>query len=308
MRLNQMKLRPVLMGGVLVGLLAAGGCQGAMESMTGSGAAPGSNEEIALDADASAAREVAAPSPEMPRAQPQLAKTASISIQVEDMDASLEQAIAITQQQQGDVLNLQDNAPNRLGDRYTAYIQLRVPQENLDATLVSLETLGIVQSRSLTAEDVSNQLVDFQARLRNLRRTEEMLLDIMGRSGEMGEVLQVAQELSNIRSSIEQIDAQLQALQTRVAYATINLNLEAAVASAPPNRALISQLQTTWEGATRSLGDVLVGLMKVGIWLMVFSPFWLMAIAIVWVYHARNQRPATTPTSDGEDLEQTPEI
>jgi hypothetical protein len=223
---------------------------------------------------------------------PQLVKTATMQVMVEDMEASLEQAIAIAQQQQGDILNLQDNAADGFGSRPTAYIQMRVPQERLDATLDALAELGTVQSRSLRAEDVSNQLVDFQARLRNLRRTEETLLEIMERSGEVGDVLQVAQELSNVRSTIEQIDAQLQDLQTRVAYSTINLDLEAAVAGTPPDRALGSQLRNTWQGATQSLGDVLVGLLQLGIWLVVYSPFWLTAIAIIAVFQQQRQRRA----------------
>jgi hypothetical protein len=91
-------------------------------------------------------------------------------------------------------------------------------------------------------------------------------------------VLSVAKELSNVRESIEQINAQLKSLQNQVAYSTITLNLEATVSSSNQGRALGVQIQETWNKSTHSLGDFTVGLLRLGIWLMVYSPF-LLAIA-----------------------------
>ena len=123
----------------------------------------------------------------------------------------------------GDLLRLDDAIPTDPTQRHTATLELRVPQAKLDLTLDQIAALGTVQSRSVSAEDVSNQLVDFKARLRNLRKSEDVVRGIMERSGSVGDVLKVSQELSNIRNAIEQIDAQLQQLQTQVAYATISL-------------------------------------------------------------------------------------
>lgn len=66
----------------------------------------------------------------------------------------------------------------------------------------------------------------------------------MDRSGSVRDVLSVAKELSNVRQSIEQIDAQLKNLQNQVAYSTITLNLEAAVSGNAPQRAFGSQMQS----------------------------------------------------------------
>jgi peptidoglycan hydrolase CwlO-like protein len=94
--------------------------------------------------------------------------------------------------------------------------------------------LGTVENRNITAADVGDRLVDFQARLTNLQKTEANLQKIMARAGSVRDVLSFAQELSNVRETIEQIDAQLKTLQNQVAYSTITLNLEAAVSSTIP--------------------------------------------------------------------------
>ncbi|NJO73093.1 MAG: DUF4349 domain-containing protein [Leptolyngbyaceae cyanobacterium RM1_406_9] len=239
---------------------------------------------------------------EVPRSLPQLIKTADITVVVDAVDESLDQATAIAQQQQGDVLSLQNQTPPNDYYRHTASLQMRVPQERLEATLEALGELGTVQRQAITAEDVSTQLVDFQARLRNLRRSEEMLLQIMERSGDIGEVLKVAQELSTIRNSIEQIDAQLSSLQNRVAYSTINLSLEGAIADTPPQRAIGIQLQETWESASHSMGKLTVDFVQLGIWLAVYSPYLLIfAGGAFWgTRYLRGRRSHAIPaTSEG---------
>lgn len=239
---------------------------------------------------------------DVPRSQPQLAKKAELTLIVDSVDDSIDQVTAIVREHQGDLLGLQDQTPPNEYYRHTASLQLRVPQAQLDATLAALADLGTVQQQSITAEDVSNQLVDHQARLRNLRKTEEMLLEIMERSGEMSEVLQVSQQVSNVRSSIEQIDAQLKDLQNRVAYSTISMRIEESIANAPPQRTAGTQLTETWESATRSIGDFTVDLMQLGIWLLVYSPYWLPLAGAGWLSYAylKRSQSAVTPNSSEE--------
>ncbi|MDX2214775.1 MAG: DUF4349 domain-containing protein [Oculatellaceae cyanobacterium bins.114] len=231
---------------------------------------------------------VVAAATEVPRSLPQLIKTAELSIVVDSVEKSIDAATAIAHQQRGDVLGLQDESPT--GSRQTAYMQLRVPQDKLEATINALAGLGTIQRQSITAEDVSTQLVDFQARLRNLQKTEEMLLDIMERSGSVGDVLKVAQEVSNVRNSIEQIDAQLKDLQNRVAYSTININLEGAIASTVPDRTVATQLGETWQSSTQSLRELTVNLLQIGIWLMVYSPYWLVIAGMIYGYNRLKRR------------------
>lgn len=219
-------------------------------------------------------------------ARPQLIKTATLQITVKSVATGIEQVKAIAQQQQGDLLDLRDEIPTD-GAHRTASAQIRVPQAKLDAALQSLKALGSLDRQSITAEDVSTQLVDSQARLKNLRKTETTLLEIMGRSGGVSDVLKVAQELSNVRNQVEQITAQLTALQSQVAYSSIQLNLVEVSVSGRSQPAVGSQLSNTWESATSSFGKFTVDLLQLGIWLMVYSPYWLVLGAIATFGYTR---------------------
>jgi hypothetical protein len=227
---------------------------------------------------------------QVPRSRPQLIKKAAISLIVDSVDKSVNAVSEIINKQQGDLISLQEQQPTKTNAPHTASIQLRVPQNLLQATLDELAKLGTVESRNISAEDVGDRLVDFQARLTNLRKTEANLQKIMDRAGSVRDVLSVAQELSQVRQSIEQIDAQLKNLTNQVAYSTITLKLEATVSSSGTQRALGSQLQESWNKSTNSFGDFTVGLLKLGIWLMVYSPYLLALAAIGYGFNRWRKR------------------
>lgn len=240
----------------------------------------------------------------VPQTRPQLIKKAAMTVIVNSVDQSIDAVTKIINNKQGDLIGLNEYQPTKENARHTASITLRVPQNQLDSTLNELAKLGTVENRNITAEDVSNQLVDVQARLTNLRKTEANLQKIMDRSGSVRDVLSVAQELSNVRQSIEQIDAQLKNLQNQVAYSTITLNLEAAVSSSSQGRGLGSQIQETWNNSSHSVGEFSVGLLKLGIWLMVYSPYLLILAAAIYGLNRwrRNSQPVR-PTPPAENYE-----
>ncbi len=111
---------------------------------------------------------------ETPATRPQLIKKAALSLVVKSIDSSTKSVTDIVKKQQGDILGFQNEKPPDPSIRQTATMEIRVPQERLETTLDSLAKLGTVQNRALTAEDVTTQLVDNEARLRNLRKSEEV--------------------------------------------------------------------------------------------------------------------------------------
>lgn len=264
---------------LLVGLIIS-----SCASQYGTYSSPSSGDRMAKEAapiaadSASNASQQAQAAP-IPRSRPQLIKKAAMTVIVNSVDKSIDAVSQLIAKQQGDLIGLEEQQPRNDDSRHTATIQLRVPHNQLEATLEELAKLGSVESRKITAEDVGDRLVDFQARLTNLRKTEDNLQKIMDRAGSVKDVLSVAQQLSNVRESIEQIDAQLKNLQNQVAYSTITLNLEAAVSSSSPQRNLGSQIQETWNNSTNSVGAFTVGLMKLGIWLIVYTPYLLILAA-----------------------------
>lgn len=279
----------------------SGGSQGAtsLQNSAAPAAAPGGTRGEAADSNIAAApqsaaqQKTAASKPETPATPPQLIKKASLSLVVKSIDESSKSVTDIVKKRQGDILGFQNEKPPDSSIRQTATMNIRVPQEQLETTLNALVKLGSVQNRAMSAEDVTAQLVDNEARLRNLRKSEEMVLKIMERSGSVGDVLKASQELSNIRESIERIDAGLKSLRNQVAYSTIDLTLESAVSAqqtAEPSLGL--RMQETWGKATHSVSELTLGLLALSIWLLAYSPYFLVIGAAVYGFNRfKKQQP-----------------
>jgi uncharacterized small protein (DUF1192 family) len=103
---------------------------------------------------------------------------------------------------------------------------LRVPGARLAEALRSLGALGRVTDERQSAEDVTEQVVDLEARLANSRNTERRLTEVLkNRTGRVADVLEVEREIARVREEIERLDAQRLNLERRVAYATVTLHV-----------------------------------------------------------------------------------
>lgn len=304
MNLNRVMFKPSLLLSALLGSVMLFGCASAPTSQSAieSAIAPPTDNPMGTTMNEPAAREVAqamdTATSSVPKAQPQLIKNAELELMVTSAEDSVEVISTILKAQQGELLGLQDQVPQ--GDRAprTVSLRIRVPQNQLESTLDALMKLGTLQRRTVTAQDVSDQLVDYEARLRNLRASEASVLKIMERSGSVSAVLEVSRELSNIRNSIEQIDGQLTILRNQVAYSQITVNLQEAIALTPPQRSLGAQVEETWDQATHSVSEFTTDLMKLGIWLLAYSPYLLILMGTAFFGYRRLSQPSRPLTEE----------
>lgn len=156
----------------------------------------------------------------------QLARTASIILEVEDVEQAATRVSAAAQRAGGFV----SDAQIRGGDFGSGFLTLRVPARALDATIEDLAEVGVrVVESSISTEDLTDQLTDLQARIDNLERLEAelqaLLADVRDGDPEATQLLQVFERLNQVRGEIERLEAQRAGAQDRVALATINVEL-----------------------------------------------------------------------------------
>ena len=86
-------------------------------------------------------------------------------------------------------------------------VTIRVPSDYFDEAIGEIKKLAVkVERESATAQDVTEQFVDLEARLKNLRAEETQYLEIMKRASTVQDTLTVSQRLYDVRGRIEQID------------------------------------------------------------------------------------------------------
>ncbi len=157
-------------------------------------------------------------------------------------------------------------------DQPRAQITYRIPTDRWEDALDFLRDLNGQTTKVVTeqteAVDVTGQVIDIEARIRNLRASETALQRIAEEAVRITDVLEVEARLTDIRGQIEQLTAQLESLNDRATYATLTASfttpviaVEAASKDWQPSAAV--------DEAAASLISILQGLATAGIWLLI---------------------------------------
>ena len=88
-----------------------------------------------------------------------------------------------------------------------------MPVDQFDETRAALAALGCLDSESINGYEVTSQLVDIDARLTTLRAEEAAFQSLLGEATEIGDILQIQDQLFMIRTQIEQLEAEKANLQ-----------------------------------------------------------------------------------------------
>jgi hypothetical protein len=192
---------------------------------------------------------------------PMIIRTAQLTLVTKEFDKARANLEAILKRHRGYVGEL--NAGGSTGSGRTLTATLRVPADQLDATLTEVKTLGRVESESQGGQDVTSQYVDLQARLGNARNTEQRLTDLLrNRTGKLSDVLAVEQELGRVRGEIEQMEAERKNMAKQVSYATLNATItedyKAELQVVPPST--FTRISNAAVEGYRGMVDGIVGL------------------------------------------------
>lgn len=108
--------------------------------------------------------------------------------------------------------------------RYThGTVTVRIPVENFDDTLAEISEIGERISLSMSSQDVTEEYVDLESRLRHWQAVEAFHLELLDRAQTVEEALKVQAQLSQIQLTIEQIQGRLRYLSSRTEFATLSV-------------------------------------------------------------------------------------
>ena len=187
------------------------------------------------------------------------------------------------------------------GDKARANITLRVAVDRLSIVLNQLRELGKVHSEDMRGEDVTSRVVDLDARLKNEKRIETELLELLEKRDEapLKEIIQLRSSINEVRQSIEWLTAQKQRLSRLVSLATILVIIRAEDAPEPEEEPepTLSQyfsdsVGASWSGGLRFLSDTVAGLLRV----IIGGIIWWVVIAVAIYSIMRSRRVAHLPT------------
>ncbi|MCA9289605.1 MAG: DUF4349 domain-containing protein, partial [Phycisphaerales bacterium] len=188
-------------------------------------------------------------------------------------------------------------------ERARGSLTLRVEASRLSDVLNALHELGVVHAEQASGEDVTDQVIDIEARLRNEQRIETELLELLDRrdNAPLEDVMALRDRIAMVRSTIERLVARRDGLDRLVSLATV------LVIIAPNDDAPAPEPETTsigdyfgaalasgWDRSLRTLADSLGGAMRFIIGGLLW---WTIAVGALLVAHAALRRRVNAASS-----------
>jgi hypothetical protein len=153
-------------------------------------------------------------------------RTGVLSLVVDKAEEAARQVQNIAKGAGGFVENLQIYELSE--GRKSGSVTVRVPADLFREVMDNIKGLAVnVESETVNAQDVTEQYVDMEARLKNMRAEEGQYQEIMKRAEKVEDILNVAQRLSDVRGRIERLEARLKLLKEEVEMSTITVSLMA---------------------------------------------------------------------------------
>ena len=150
--------------------------------------------------------------------------TAYLSIETQDFDWSQQQLNETLSDVDG-YMESSNEYTDSTDNTRTLSLTLRVPESTYSAFLTSAETAGSVISRSESADDVTTQYLDIEARLNNLTAQRARLQELQASADALSDLLQIESSLSDVQYQIESYQSQLNWYANQVQYCTVNITL-----------------------------------------------------------------------------------
>jgi len=223
---------------------------------------------------------------------PMIARSVSLSIVVKDFAASRSSLDGMLARHHGYSAQLNVSTPENAARGLEA--SLRIPAPELASAVADLKTLGRVENESQSGEEVTQEHTDLVARLKNSRETEQRLRTILQeRTGKVVEVLQVEQEIARVRGDIERMEAEQKALEHRVDFATVDLQLteEYKAQLNPPAASVSTRIHNGFVAGYRDASEMVLGIVlffaESGPTLLIWLVIIVLPVIFVWRRYRR---------------------
>src|SRR5262249_20316571 len=181
------------------------------------------------------AEPVADPSATKPApVEPKIIYKATLEVVVKDLDVAVREVDKALAEQKGRIIKSEVRSDT--GARRTGTFTLEVPVGNFRPLVDALAGLGYPERKADDSQDVTEEYLDIQIRLRNLKEKHESLLKLRKeKAASLDDVLKLDPHISAVQTEIDRVEGRLNYLETKAAFSTITLTLKEIKDYVPPS-------------------------------------------------------------------------
>ncbi len=233
----------------------------------------GMSNEVSGDADGEMENEVATEDSSESKTEAPVAATdrmiihqASLSVNVKELDKAQSNIEKKVDQYGGYIV--ESNVYQEDDQTSSGRMIVRIPEKNFEKFLLEAEGVAAeVLERNVTGQDVTEQYVDLESRVKSKRAVEERLLDFMSKAQKTEDLLKISADLSEVQEEIEVMVGKMKYLENQTSFSTIELSMY-------ENRVVVPEIESkelnTWEKTKKQLATSTNSLLSAGSALIVF--------------------------------------
>ena len=119
---------------------------------------------------------------------------------------------------------VESNVHRESEESISARLTVRIPEKHFQTFLTDAEgEAAEVLTRNVTGEDVTEQYIDLESRVKSKRTVEERLLVFMGKAEKTEDLLKISSDLSKVQEEIELIVGKMKYLENQTSFSTIEI-------------------------------------------------------------------------------------
>jgi hypothetical protein len=104
---------------------------------------------------------------------------------------------------------------------------VRVPSNQFGAALNEIEGLATnLTQRNVNGQDVTEEFIDLEARLKTQKALETQFLEIMRQANKVADALEVQRQIADVRTEIEKLEGRRRFLESRTSLSSITVNIQ----------------------------------------------------------------------------------
>ena len=214
--------------------------------------------------------------------------SASATVETTDFDGTLKKLEEMIAQVGGFVEsssvsgNNYSSVSRGYASRRSADYRIRIPSARFASVMNALSELGNVPYSNTYTENITSQYYDTQARLEAYRAQEQSLLEMMRRAENVKDLLEIQEQLTEVRYRIESLQSTLTNWDRQVSFSTVNLTVQEVQEYTPEAKLSFgAQLKLAASRGLKSIGEFFRDLT---LWLVEALPaLILLAVVIVLV-------------------------
>jgi SOS-response transcriptional repressor LexA len=157
-------------------------------------------------------------------------RNAELTIELDSPEEAQRRIAAIAEKHGGFVVtseSRQNEGDQQAAPRTSVNVIARVPAARFADAVEEIQQVGgHVLHRKITGQDVTEEFIDLEARLRAKRALESQFLEIMKRAQKVSDALEVQTQLAEVRGEIERLEGRRRFLENQAALSTITVTLQ----------------------------------------------------------------------------------